>query len=66
MAFQRIKLQGIPVFGGGRVRDQYVVAPQTKVTIVAWFAIIKIEDYRRKVAVYGDRPLNIPLLSAPD
>ncbi|QBZ53578.1 hypothetical protein PoMZ_09266 [Pyricularia oryzae] len=49
MALQRIGLQGISIFGGGRIRDQYVVTPQTKTTIVAWFATVKIGDYRRNV-----------------
>ncbi|KAI6264034.1 hypothetical protein MCOR27_011487 [Pyricularia oryzae] len=63
MALQRIGLQGIPIFGGGRVRDQYVVTPQTKATIVAWLATFKIGDYRRDVTVYGDSPLDIPMMA---
>lgn len=30
MVLQRIGLQEIPMFGGGRVRDQYVVTPKPK------------------------------------
>ncbi|KAL5866349.1 hypothetical protein ACKVWC_011467 [Pyricularia oryzae] len=62
MALQRIGLQGIPIFGGGRVRDQYVVTPQTKATIVEWLATINSRDCRRDVTVYGDSPLDIPMM----
>ncbi|TLD11504.1 hypothetical protein PspLS_11468 [Pyricularia sp. CBS 133598] len=63
MALQRIGLQGIPIFGGGRVRGQYVVTPQTKATIVAWLATFKTGDHRRDVTVYGDSPLDIPMMA---
>ncbi|KAL5925358.1 hypothetical protein ACKVV7_003430 [Pyricularia oryzae] len=63
MALQRIGLQGIPIFGGGRVRDQYVVTPQTKATIVAWLATVNTGDHRRNVTVYGDSPLDIPMMA---
>ncbi|QBZ58493.1 hypothetical protein PoMZ_03446 [Pyricularia oryzae] len=51
MALQRIGLKGIPIFGGGRARGQYIVTPQTKATIVEWLANINSRDCRRDVTV---------------
>lgn len=51
---QQIKLPRVPVFGGGRVSDQYVVTPQTKARIVEQFATRNTRVGRRTATVYGN------------
>lgn len=62
MVLQRMELQEIPIFGGGRVKDQYVITPKTKAGIVEWLAASNTEGRRREVVVYGDSPLDIPMM----
>ncbi|KAI6352484.1 hypothetical protein MCOR25_009397 [Pyricularia grisea] len=54
-----------PVLGGGRVKDGYVVTPEVKAAVVDWLATSDC-DSRREVFVYGDSPLDIPMMARAD
>ncbi|TLD08144.1 hypothetical protein PspLS_11962 [Pyricularia sp. CBS 133598] len=55
----------VPVIGGGRVKDGYVVTPEVKAAVVDWLATTGC-DGRREVLVYGDSPLDIPMMTRAD
>ncbi|KAL5903123.1 hypothetical protein ACKVV7_011430 [Pyricularia oryzae] len=63
IVLQQMKLQQVPVFGGGRFSDQYVVTPQIKARIAERLATRNILIGRRTVMVYGDSPLDIPMMA---
>ncbi|KAI6368886.1 hypothetical protein MCOR31_005373 [Pyricularia oryzae] len=55
----------VPVIGGGRAKDGYVVTPEVKAAVVEWLATSGC-DGRREVFVYGDSPLDIPMMARAD
>ncbi|KAK4901420.1 hypothetical protein LTR49_027274 [Elasticomyces elasticus] len=62
LVWEKVLAKAVPVIGGGRITDGYVVTPETKADLVA-----RLQDlHGLRVIAFGDRGMDLPMLKRAD